>query len=143
MLLLLLLAITVVILAVYVAAIFGAYRLCVAVLQRLSRVSAVARVVSVDRAKGVERFKLSLGKVFQWNVSVHPEKGTVAGSIQIGSASGWLLGGAVIALAAALVVTKISAVVLPVALVAVAVGLGRRALRRNPEPSPVATRRSL
>jgi hypothetical protein len=132
----------VVLLAFLVAATYGLYRLCVVVLHHTGRVPAIGQVVSVDRANGVERFKLSVGKLFHWNVSVHPEKGTVAGSIQIGSSKGWLLGGAFVALAAAIVVPKISAVVLPAALVAIAVGLGRKALRRAPQSSPVSARRS-
>ncbi len=138
----LLLGILLATLVLYVAAIFGFYRLSVAVLQRLGRVPAVGRIISVERTGGVERFKLSLGKAFHWHVIVHSEKGTVAGSIQIGSAGTWLLGGAVMALAAALVVPKISAFVLPVALVAVAVGLGRKALQRTPKPSHAPTRRA-
>lgn len=119
-----------------IATIYGAYRLFVWAITRVGTLPGVGNVVSAESTKGTDRFRLSLGKLFNWNVTVNPDKGTVGGSIQVGAPQGWLVVGVGVALVAAWLVPKVSGLLLAAALVAVAVGFHRRALsdrgRRDP-----------
>jgi hypothetical protein len=49
----------------------------------------------------VDRFRLSLGELLNWNVSVNVDKGAVGGAIQVGAPGRLLFVGCAVALAAA------------------------------------------
>lgn len=111
------------------AIVYGSYRLFIAVLARAGALPWIGKVVTAETSKGVDKFRFSLGDFFNWNVTVNPEKGTVGGSMQVGTPKGWLVLGIVIALGAAFIIPSISGILLPGALVAVAVGFFRKIVR--------------
>ncbi|HEX2678132.1 MAG TPA: hypothetical protein VHM19_15865 [Polyangiales bacterium] len=61
----------------------------------------MGRVVGAESTKGVDRFRLSLGELLNWNVSVNVDKGAVGGAIQVGAPGRLLFVGCAVALAAA------------------------------------------
>jgi hypothetical protein len=95
------------------------------VLRLVSRLPMIGKVVSVESSKGIDTFKLSLGGLFCWRVAVNSRKGTIAGSIQIDSEKRWGPLAFFAAIAGAFVIPGISSVLMPAALIAVAVGLAR------------------
>jgi hypothetical protein len=107
---------------------YGYYRLTLWLLERASRSERIGRFVSAERGKGGDKFRLSLGKLFTWNVAVNAEKGTLGGSIQVGAPKGRLVVGALGALIAAVAIPKLAGLLLPAALVAVAAAFVRRTL---------------
>jgi hypothetical protein len=113
-----------------VTAAFNAlYRLLVWVLRLASRVPGLRSWIAVESSKGVDSFRISLGTLFCWKVAVNPRKGSVAGSVQIDSEKRWGPAAIVAALLGAFLLPSISSVVVPLALIAVAVGLGKGMFR--------------
>jgi hypothetical protein len=86
-------------------------------------------LVSVESRQGIDTFKLSLGGLFRWTVAVNSRKGTIAGSIQIDSEKRWGPLALVAAVFGAFVIPSISGVLMPAALIAVAIGLAKGMFR--------------
>ena len=104
------------------------------VLRLMSGLPLIGKVVSVERSKGIDTFKLSLGGLFCWMVAVNSRKGTIAGSIQIDSEKRWGPLAFFAAIAGAFVIPSISSVLMPAALIAVAIGLARGLLAARSTP---------
>ncbi|MEO8179435.1 MAG: hypothetical protein ABI895_11450 [Deltaproteobacteria bacterium] len=94
-------------------------------LRLVSGLPVIGRLVSVERSKGIDTFRLSLGGFFCWRVAVDARKGTVAGSIQIDSEKRWGPLAFFAAIAGAFVIPSISSLLMPAVLIAVAIGLAR------------------
>jgi len=105
------------------------YRFAIWVLRLVSGIPVLGKLVSVESSKGIDTFKLSLGGLFCWRVAVNSRKGTIAGSIQIDSEKRWGPLAFVAAVFGAFVVPSISGVLMPAALIAVAIGLAKAMVR--------------
>lgn len=113
-------------LAVTLYAAYALYRLTVWLLRRAGGGDGAGRFVGAESGRGGDKLRLAIGKLFSWNVAVNEEKGTLGGSIHIGAPKGRLVVGALVAVLAAFAVPAISALLLPAALVVVAIRFLRR-----------------
>jgi hypothetical protein len=123
MLAVLIATVSMVALAAALSALF--YHAVVAALRPISALPGVGRIISVTRGTGSDTFRLCLGSVFSWTVSVNHQKGALTGSIQIDSAQRWRTLGLCAAVLASFLVPLIAGVMMPAALVVVGVSRWR------------------
>ena len=102
---------------VLTAALF--YRLLVATLRVIGAIPIVGSILGASSAKGTDTFRLAVGRLFCWSVSVNRQLGTLTGSIQIDGARRWGTIGVLAACVAAVAVPMVASVLMPAALVVV------------------------
>ncbi len=115
-------------LAVTVYGTYLLYRFTTWFLKRVGQTRSIGKFVSAEQGTGGEKFRLSLGSFFTWNVAVNADKGTVGGSIHVGTRKGWFVLSAIVALAASYAIPALASWLLPAALIAIAVSFLRRSV---------------
>ena len=106
------------------------YRIAAGLLCLMSVMPGVRRLVAANVGPGTDTFRLTLGELFTWTVSVNRHKGTLTGSIQLDAAKrlGWQR--LIVASLAAALVPVVAGLLMPAALIAVGFGF----LRSAPPP---------
>jgi hypothetical protein len=97
------------------------YRVLLAALRVVGAMPLIGRLVGASSARGTDTFRFALGRLFCWSVSIHRQRGTLTGSIQIDGARRWGALGTVVACLAAVAVPLVAGVLMPVAIVVVGI----------------------